>query len=83
MAHAHHDSGTTVVTDREGMSGVVMGILAAVLVVFLIWLFAFSGVVFDRGSGGQGGTTNIEQNVEGDSGGTGTTESTSPAPTSS
>lgn len=59
MAHVH-DHGSTVVTDREGMSSVLIAILAIAAIVFLVWFFAFSGVVFDRGDGG-GDTTRIEQ----------------------
>lgn len=81
MAHAHHDSGTTVVTDRDGLSGALIAIIAAVVVAFLIWLFAFSGVVFDRDTGGGGQTTNIEQQNT-DTGTTGNTSS-EPSPASS
>lgn len=55
--HHHHGSDTTIV-DREGPATALIVLVVAVLVGFLIWLFGFSGVVFDRGGGS---TTRIEQ----------------------
>lgn len=56
MADVHHHD--TYVEDRQGPA-TVLGILAvAALIGFLVWLFAFSGIVFDRNNGGGG--TNIE-----------------------
>ena len=58
--HDHHDSHTTVVTegmDREGPATALIVLLILAFVGFLIWLFAFSGVVFNRG-----GSTNITNN---------------------
>jgi hypothetical protein len=62
MAHVHEGHGTTVVSDeRSGMATAFIALLAVALVGFLIWLFAFSGVVIDRGNDG-GTPTKIEQN---------------------
>lgn len=52
MAYPHHDvheHETTYVEERDGVSGVLIAIGAILLVALLVWLFAFSGVVFDRG----------------------------------
>lgn len=54
----HHGSDTTII-DREGPATALIVLVVAVLVGFLIWLFGFSGVVFDRNTGGS--TTRIEQ----------------------
>jgi hypothetical protein len=53
--HHHHDTGTTVVredVDHEGPATALIVLLILAFVGFLIWLFAFSGVVFNRNSGG-------------------------------
>ena len=53
--HEHgHGSTTTVVdsTDREGPATALIVLIALVIVGALIWFFAFSGVVFDRDTGG-------------------------------
>lgn len=65
----HHDHGSTIVReDREGPATALIVVLALFLVAFLVWFFAFSGVVFDRSP--EGGTqTNVEQNT-GDTGNT-------------
>jgi hypothetical protein len=82
----HHDHGrsTTVVTgDREGPATALIVVLALLLVAFLVWFFAFSGVVFDRGSTtGPGGSTTTNTNVDNGntSGNTGGTTSTAPNP---
>lgn len=58
MADVHHHD--TYVEDRQGPA-TVLGVLAvAALIGFLVWLFAFSGIVFDRNNNDGGGTTNIE-----------------------
>ena len=53
MAHVHdHYSGgsTTVVeSDREGPATALMVLIGLVVLGALIWFFAFSGVVFNRG----------------------------------
>jgi hypothetical protein len=54
----HHGSDTTIIDDREGPATALIVLVVAVLVGFLIWLFGFSGVVFDRNNGG---STRIEQ----------------------
>ena len=48
-SHDTHDhSSTEVVTEETGGPGVFLAIIAIVLIGFLIWLFAFSGMMFDR-----------------------------------
>jgi hypothetical protein len=49
--HDHHAGGTTIV-DREGdgPATALIVLVALVLIAALIWFFAFSGVVFDRGT---------------------------------
>lgn len=38
----HHETGTTVVeTGRDSSTGIIVGVLVALLIVFLIWLFLF------------------------------------------
>ncbi len=63
MAYPHHDShtheSTTSVEEREGASGILIALGVILLVGLLVWLFAFSGVVFDRG-GDTGDTTRIQ-----------------------
>jgi hypothetical protein len=60
VQHTHgHGSTTTVVeSDREGPATALIVLVALVIVGALIWFFAFSGVVFDRG----GDTTINQQN---------------------
>lgn len=65
--HTHHrHGGTTIVeSDSDSSSGIVIGVIVAFLVLFLIWLFAFSGWVGSDQDVNRGqGTTNIER--EGD-----------------
>ena len=92
--HGHSHDSTTVVTDtgydREGPATALIVLLILAFVGFLIWLFAFSGVVFHRGTSGGSSVTNnntrIEQNQPAGntgggtttSGGGGTTTQTSP-----
>ncbi len=66
----HHGHGTTVVgEDREGPATALIVVLAVLLIAFLVWFFAFSGVVFDSGgSGGGTNVTNVEDNPGGDTG---------------
>lgn len=59
MAVHHHGHDSTIVEQREGPATALIVLVVAVLVGFLIWLFGFSGVVFDRNPGS---TTRIEQN---------------------
>jgi len=78
--HAHgHTASPTVVEDRDaGPVTAIVVILVAAVLGFLIWLFAFSGVVFDNGGGTD--TVNIEENQTtndtGDAGGGATTDDT-------
>ena len=67
--HHHHDSATVIRedVDREGPMTALIVLLILAFVGFLIWLFAFSGVVFHRG----GGSTVTNNNVN--------TEQTQPA----
>lgn len=55
---------TTVIEERDGMSGALMTIVTIVLVLFLVWVVFFSGWVMNRDSDTQD-TSNIEQR-EGD-----------------
>ncbi len=70
MAHTHdtgHGHGTTVVEERDSSAGIIVGVLIAVLVLFLLWVFFFSGWVgggTDVESDRDGTVTNIEE--EGD-----------------
>jgi hypothetical protein len=85
--HHHHDTGTTIVRediDHEGPATALIVLLILAFVGFLIWLFAFSGVIFNRNSGGSPTTTNnritnqqIQPSQNSGSGGGG---STAPAP---
>ncbi|MGH2785156.1 MAG: hypothetical protein ACRDJ1_07825 [Actinomycetota bacterium] len=66
MAHVHDTHGhgsTTVVSDREGPATALIVLIAVAALALMIWFFAFSGVVFDRDSGGTdtGPTINNEQ----------------------
>lgn len=65
MAEYHADStGTTVVSDDSG-ANVLIAVVAVVVVGALIWLLAFSGMVFDRSdSTPPRGVTNNEFNTE-------------------
>jgi hypothetical protein len=80
----HHDHGrsTTVVTgDHEGPATALIVVLALLLVAFLVWFFAFSGVVFDRGgpTGGTGGSTTNNTDVPNQNpGDSGTSTTTAP-----
>jgi len=65
MADLHHHHGdtssTTVVSegyDREGPATALIVLLILAFVGFLIWLFAFSGVIFHTNSGGSTTTNN-------------------------
>jgi len=88
LHHHHGDSSTTVVRedmDREGPATALIVLLILAFVGFLIWLFAFSGIVFHTNSGGS--TTNnnnvrIQQPVQPTSntgGGSGGTSSPMPS----
>src|SRR5919108_4886663 len=68
MAHvhdAHHGHSSTTVVDRdtEGPATLLIVIVVLAALALLIWFFAFSGVVFDRG-GDSGPNTNIEQQID-------------------
>lgn len=78
MAHIHQQPvqthERTVIEEREGSATALIAILLVIATVFLVWLFAFSGWVFERND-----TTadqpRIEQHFETD-GGTGGSSST-------
>jgi hypothetical protein len=74
MALHHHDTERTVVRDDTGPSALLVAIVILLLVGFLIWLFAFSGIVFDRDTTTNEGPTITNNNPidNTDSGGTGT-----------
>jgi hypothetical protein len=48
MTHAHDHDHHTVVEDGDGAMTFLYTLIAVVVVGFLIWLLAFSGLVFDR-----------------------------------
>ena len=61
LHHHHGESNTTIVEegyDREGPATALIVLLILAFVGFLIWLFAFSGVVFHTNSGGSTTTNN-------------------------
>jgi hypothetical protein len=60
--HHHHDSATVIRedVDREGPITALIVLLVLAFVGFLIWLFAFSGGVFNR----SGETTNNNVQIE-------------------
>jgi hypothetical protein len=65
MAHVHdaHGHGSTTIVERDGegpATALVMLIVLAALAL-LIWFFAFSGIVIDRGGSNPGPTINNEQ----------------------
>lgn len=62
MAHHHHDR--EVVVERDSSAGLVIGIVVALLVLFLIWAIFFSGWVINGDEAEA--PTNIEQREEGD-----------------
>lgn len=57
--HDHHTHGTTVVEERDGMSGLAMALIALAVIALLVWLFV--GVIFDGGD-----TTIVNPGDEGD-----------------
>ena len=68
--HHHHDGPTVVETERDSSAGLIVGVLVALLIVFLIWLFLFGPMNIRGGDDvdGNGDVTNIEN--EGDEGDT-------------
>ena len=90
--HHHHDGPTVVETERDSSAGLIVGVLVALLIVFLIWLFMFGpmNVRDDAVDDNNGDVTNIEnegdegdtdvniQEPADDTGGTGDTGGTSP-----
>ena len=62
LHHHHGDTSTTVVHedyDREGPATALIVLLILAFVGFLIWLFAFSGVVFHSNTGGSTTNNNV------------------------
>jgi hypothetical protein len=67
LHHHHGDSTTTVVrddVDREGPATALIVLLILAFVGFLIWLFAFSGVIFHTNGGGGSTTTNNNVRIQ-------------------
>jgi cytoskeletal protein RodZ len=66
MGHTHEPghTTTTVVEERDGMSGVLIAVIAIVLILFLLWAIFFSGWVIDRTPEADVDQTNIEQREE-------------------
>jgi hypothetical protein len=82
MMESHHHGGTYIRETGDGprsMMAAMIAVLVLALVGFLIWLFAFSGVVHRGGDSGT--TTKIEQSVGNNGGGGG--GGTVPSPASS
>lgn len=69
--HHHHDDRPAVVEERDGGPATAMLVVLVLAVVgVLIWLFAFSGIVFDNDNGSDTGPViNNEQNVPQDNDG--------------
>jgi len=88
LHHHHGDTSTTIVhddMDRDGPATALIVLLSLAFVGFLIWLFAFSGVIFHTNSGGSTTTNNnvrIQQPATQPSSNTGGSNS-SPMPSSS
>lgn len=65
MAHVHeahgHGSTTVVERDGEGPATALIVLIVVAALALLIWFFAFSGIVIDRGSGGTTNNFNQEQ----------------------
>jgi cytoskeletal protein RodZ len=66
MAQYHtHDAPTTTVVDDSSSSTAFVVALGVVVVGFLIWLFAFSGLLFDNDTNdAPPAQPNVEQNFE-------------------
>jgi hypothetical protein len=69
--HETHDRTTIVSGDRSGPAAALIAVIALLLVAFLVWFFAFSGVVFNRTGPSRGSTTRIEQNTNNNTNGNG------------
>src|ERR1700745_730341 len=89
MTDVHDRETTTVIStdgDRSGPAVAITAVLLIVFVGFMIWLLAFSGVVFNRHSGSSNVTNNnvrIQQPATQPSSGTGGGGSSAPTPASS
>jgi len=87
--HHHHGDGTTTVVredmDPEGPATALMVLLILAFVGLLIWLFAFSGVIFHTNSGGGSTTNNNNVRIQqpATQPGSNTGGNSSPMPTSS
>jgi hypothetical protein len=80
--HHHHDTATVVHedVDREGPMTALIVLLIMAFVGFLIWLFAFSGVIFNRGtSSNTNNNVRIEQTTNPGTNNTAPTGSTMPS----
>lgn len=84
--HHHHDAPGAVVTDSDGPSAVLIAVIVLLLVGFLIWLFAFSGIVMDRDGGGttindtERNTEIVNPPAQGDTDTTNNTTNVNPSP---
>ena len=89
MSDLHHhygDRSTTVVhddVDRGGPATALIVLLILAFVGFLIWLFAFSGVVFHNNTGGTTTNNNVRIQQPANPGGSAGTTSGGPSPASS
>jgi hypothetical protein len=65
--HHHGESNTTIVEegyDREGPATALIVLLILAFVGFMIWLLAFSGVVFHRGTSTTNNNVRIQNPVQ-------------------
>jgi len=67
LHHHHGDGNTTIVEegyDREGPATALIVLLILAFVGFMIWLLAFSGVVFHRGTSTTNNNVRIQNPVQ-------------------
>ena len=67
LHHHHGESNTTIVEegyDREGPATALIVLLILAFVGFMIWLLAFSGVVFHRGTSTTNNNVRIQNPVQ-------------------
>ncbi len=66
----HHHGTTVVETERDSSAGIIVGVLVALLIVFLIWLFLFGPMnvrdTDDDVDSDAPNVTNVEEGDEGD-----------------
>lgn len=76
MAYTQHThDAPTIVEDRSGPATAVAVIVGVVVVAFLVWLFAFSGVIGRSTSNDRGPDVRIEQEAPDSGSGSGSSSS--------